>query len=669
MKIKCHLAKSRWIANSFLTCILLAASAAHSQTSWNFNGTNHDWEASNHSTAEAGESFVTYEIAGKSPYPNFGTTGASINTDDFKYVSIKIQNLSPNERLQLVLNRNSDLKTQYIPFNGLSGNDTEFKTYKLNLGKNRAWKGIVKDITLRFRKNVADGEGVTAGTVLIDHIEFLREGEEMSESSESSSINRVAKLDDDKKPLNFIHIIMDDLRTEGLKAYDDDEAVTPNIDRLAREGVVYKKAFANFPSCGASRASFLTGLRPTPTRFTRYDARIDEDAPGIRTLPHYLKENGYITVSLGKIIHRRGDTDDAWSIPPWDAKYMEGNRSSYMNYSKEENVEAYITSCKKRKICSPSGSGKGPAYEWNDVPDNQYIDGKTAIAAIETLEQLKAADMPFYIAVGFVKPHLPFAAPQKYWDLYDRDKIEFSPIPDKPKDAPNQAWHQSGELREWYDGIPDVPSRWVDNVPPETARILRHGYYASTSYADAQMGKVLDALDRLDLSDNTVVIFTGDHGFSLGDHTLWNKHSLFTLATQSPLIIRKPGGEKNKSVPGVVEYLDIYPTVTELANLPTPDHLEGESLVETLEDADSLTKPAVYTRYHAGENIHTDRYSYSAWFSGGRITEHMLYDHENDPLETVNLVNDPEYKSVMRDLQKRLKAHIKKRDRRAARLL
>ena len=149
---------------------------------------------------------------------------------------------------------------------------------------------------------------------------------------------------------------------------------------------------------------------------------------------------------------------------------------------------------------------------------------------------------------------------------------------------------------------------------------------------------------------------------------MWNKHSLFTLATQSPLIIRKPGGEINKSVPGVVEYLDIYPTVTELANLPRPEHLEGESLANTLIDAEADTKPAIYTRYHAGENIHTDRYSYSAWFNGGRITEHMLYDHETDPLETVNVVNDPDYKSVMRDLQKRLKAHIKQRDQRAARL-
>ena len=650
------------LSKTILLALVCLSSSAFSQTSWNFNGAMQGWEGSNYSKATAGESYVTYEITGRSPYPNFGTIGAKIDTKAYKYISVKLKNLSSNKRLQIILNRNSDLKTEYIPFNNLSSNDSEFKTYKIDLSKNRGWRNTINDITLRFRTSLGS-EGVEAGTVLIDHIEFLGEGEESDQDSTSKISKKL-----NEKPLNFVHIIMDDLRTEGLSVYDDSEMITPNIDRLAREGVVYKKAFANFPSCGASRASILTGLRPTPTRFTRYDARIDEDAPGISTLPHYLKDNGYITVSLGKIIHRRGDTDDAWSIPPWDAKYLEGNRSSYMNYSKEENIEAYVTSCKKRKICSPSGSGKGPAWESNDVPDNQYIDGKTAIAAIETLEQLSAADVPFYVAIGFVKPHLPFAAPTKYWDLYDRDKIELSPIPDKPQNAPNQAWHQSGELREWYDGIPDVPDRWIDNVPLDIAQILRHGYYSATSYADAQMGKVLDALDRLNLSENTVIIFTGDHGFSLGDHTLWNKHSLFTLATQSPLIIRKPGGEMNKSVPGVVEYLDIYPTVTELANLPRPKHLEGESLANTLIDAEADTKPAIYTRYHAGENIHTDRYSYSAWFNGGRITEHMLYDHETDPLETVNVVNDPDYKSVMRDLQKRLKAHIKQRDQRAARL-
>jgi len=469
----------------------------------------------------------------------------------------------------------------------------------------------------------------------------------------------------DAKPLNFVHIIIDDLRTEGLKSYGDETMVTPSIDRLASEGVVFDRAYANFPSCGASRASLLTGLRPSQQRFTRYDARIDTDAPGVITLPGYLKQNGYQTVSLGKVIHARGDTQDAWSVEPWDAKYAPGNQTSYFDYSKSENIDAFLNSCKERGICSPSGDGKGPVYESADVPDETYIDGKTAVAAIAALEELKEADVPFYLAIGFVKPHLPFTAPQKYWDLYDRDKISMSPAATQPENAPNQAWHPSGELRDWYDGIPDIPPRWLDNVPAETARILRQGYFAATSYSDAQAGKVLDALERLNLADNTVVILSGDHGYSLGDHTLWNKHSLFTLATQSPLIIRKPGGLAGKNVSGVVEYVDIYPTVVELAGLPMPPHLQGESLVPSLNNVNAQTKPAIFTRYQAGENIHTDRYSYSAWFEDDEITGHMLYDHETDPLETVNVADHPEYKSVVNDLQETLEAHIAEREAQA----
>ena len=469
----------------------------------------------------------------------------------------------------------------------------------------------------------------------------------------------------DSKPLNFVHIIMDDLRTEGLATYGGGPMVTPNLDRLASEGVVFKRAFANFPSCGASRASLLTGLRPSQNRFTRYDARIDVDAPGVITLPGYLKQNGYRTVSLGKVIHPRGDTRDAWSIEPWDAKYAEDNKTSYFDYSKPENIDAFLSSCKKRGICSPSGDGKGPAYEWADVPDETYIDGKTAGAAVAALEKLKEADVPFYVAVGFVKPHLPFTAPQKYWDLYDRDEIGMSPAAFKPENAPEPAWHPSGELRDWYDGVPEIPPRWIDNVPPDTARILRHGYFAATSYSDAQVGKVLDALERLELTDNTVVILSGDHGFSLGDHTLWNKHSLFTLATQSPLIIRKPGGETGKAVSGVVEYVDLYPTVVELAGLPMPRHLQGASLAASLDDVDAPTKPAVFTRYQSGENIHTDRYSYSAWFEEGKMTGHMLFDHDTDRLETVNVADHPEYISVTEDLQKTLTAHIAEREEQA----
>ena len=468
----------------------------------------------------------------------------------------------------------------------------------------------------------------------------------------------------DDKPLNFLHVIIDDLRSEGLSVYGDENVIiAPNIERLASQGVLFKRAYANFPSCGASRASLFTGLRPTISRFTSYAARLDKDAPGIITLPGYLKNNGYFTASLGKVIHAKGDTDHAWSIPPWDAKFQGRNKTGYMDFQDPNNVKSYLTSCKKRNICSPSGTGKGPIHEIMDVPDSAYIDGKTAIAAIAALKEFKASGEPFYLAVGFVKPHLPFTPPKKYWDMYDRDKIQMSPAPDKPKDAPDQAWHISGELREWYDGIPGVPPRWVQNVPDDLSRTLRHGYYASTSYADAQLGKVLDALEDLKLVDNTVVILTSDHGWSLGDHTLWNKHSLFNLATQSPLVVRAPGMATNRSVSGVVEYVDIYPTVLELAGLPKPNHLQGKSFADNLYYPEASTKPAVFVRYKDGENIHTVRFSYTAWFNKrGIMTGQMLYDKKNDPLETVNLVNDQAYKDVIAQMKADMMIHIQKRE-------
>ncbi len=465
------------------------------------------------------------------------------------------------------------------------------------------------------------------------------------------------------KPLNFVHVIIDDLRSEGLPLYSNEGVIlAPNLERLASEGVLFENAYANFPSCGASRASMFSGLRPTVNRFTRYDARLDKDAPDTVILPEYLKQNGYLTMSLGKVIHAQGDSDHAWSVAPWDAKYHDKNTTSYMDFKNPENIEAYKTSCKKKGICSPSGSGKGPPYEIEDLSDDVYIDGKTAIAAIAALEDLKLAGQPFYLAVGFVKPHLPFTAPKKYWDMYERGNLKMSAAPDKPDGAPRQAWHHSGELREWYSGIPDIPPAWDQNVPDELSRILRHGYYASATYSDGQLGKVLDAIERLQLEDNTVVILSSDHGFSLGDHTLWNKHSLFSLATKSPLIIRVPEVEPNKRVSGLVEYVDIYPTVAELANLPRPRHLQGKSLVSNLRDPNAPTKSAVFVRYKDGENIHTGQFSYTAWFNKHLFVSDMLYDLDSDPLETRNVVNDMKYRIVAKDLRKQLIRHIKKRE-------
>ncbi|MGI9323285.1 MAG: sulfatase [Pseudomonadales bacterium] len=465
------------------------------------------------------------------------------------------------------------------------------------------------------------------------------------------------------KSLNFLHIIIDDLRSEGLSLYgDEDVIIAPNMERLAGEGVLFERAYANFPSCGASRASLFTGLRPTVDRFTSYDARLDKEAPGVITLPGYLKDNGYFTMSLGKVIHARGDTDHAWSAPPWDAKYQGGSSSTYMDFQNPDNVKAYKTSCKKRNVCSPTGSGKGPTYEIEDLPDQAYFDGKTAIAAIAALRELKSSGSPFYLAVGFVKPHLPFTPPKKYWDMYDRDEIQMSPAPGKPEGAPRQAWHGSGELREWYDGVPDTPPPWVQNVPDDLSRILRHGYYASTTYADAQVGKLLDAVESLGLEDNTVIILTSDHGWSLGDHTLWNKHSLFNLATQSPLIVRAPGMAADERVSGLVEYVDIYPTVLELAGLPKPGHLQGKSFAKSLRNPKAATKPAVFVRYKDGENIHTRRFSYTAWFNKGRLTGQMLYDLKKDPLETVNLADRPGYKNALSRLKAELMQHIDERE-------
>ena len=466
---------------------------------------------------------------------------------------------------------------------------------------------------------------------------------------------------------NFLFIMIDDLRSAGLSIYGhEDTVVAPTLERLAAEGVVFENAYANFPSCGASRASLFTGLRPTIGRFTNYAARIDVDAPDATTLPGYLKDNGYFTMSLGKIFHARGDTDHAWSVTPWDAKYEGNNATSYMDYQDPDNVEAYLTSCEKRGICSPTGTGKGPAWESVDVPDDAYIDGKTAVAAIEALEQFKADDQKFFLAVGFVKPHLPFTPPKKYWDLYERDGIAMSGAPDKPVAAPREAWHPSGESRDWYDGIPEIPEPWVQNFPDELSRTFRHGYYASTSFADAQVGRVLDALERLDLADNTVVILSSDHGWSLGDHTLWNKHSLFNVATQSPLIVRAPGAAASERVSGVVEYLDIYPTVVELAGLPKPDHLQGKSFAENLREPSAPTKPAVFVRYQKGENMHNERFSYTAWFDDGQIVSHMLYDLESDPLESRNVVDDPTYADTVKSMQTDLLRHIEEREASAA---
>jgi arylsulfatase A-like enzyme len=446
---------------------------------------------------------------------------------------------------------------------------------------------------------------------------------------------------------NILFIMVDDLRPQ-FAAYGRTGMVTPALDQLANEGVVFKRAFVNVPVCGASRASLLTGLRPTSTRFVNFLARADKDAPGVATLPAHLKAAGYTTLSLGKILHVEDDSAAAWSRAPWRPNQDETVRAttSPRNYLEASNIEADKDEDSKR----------GAPFERMDVPDDAYFDGMIAEQAVMELDALSKNDAPFFLAVGFMKPHLPFNAPVKYWDLYDPAAISLAAFDRMPTGAPEEAHHNWGELRN-YRGIPEAP----DPVSSEMARKLRHGYYAATSYADAQIGKLLQALDDLKLAENTIIVLIGDHGWSLGEHGLWAKHSPFDVATHTPLIVRAPGVAPGKAN-GLVEFVDIYPTLLAMTGTQPPDHLQGASMIDLLKDPASPGKMAVFPRWQKAENVRTDRYSYTEFRTqDGTLISHMLYDSVNDSDETVNLADEPGYAADVARLQQLIAENIANR--------
>jgi iduronate 2-sulfatase len=304
------------------------------------------------------------------------------------------------------------------------------------------------------------------------------------------------------------------------------------------------------------------------------------------------------------------------------------------------------------------GTTRGFPYEWADVPDDAYFDGKIANEAIAHLKHLRETNQSFFLAVGFLKPHLPFNAPKKYWDLYDPRKIELPGFMRKPENAPDEAMHNFGELRAYFSIPPEGP------VPDSIAHTLLHGYYACVSYTDAQVGKVLDALDTLGLAENTLVILWGDHGWHLGEHGLWCKHCNFEKVLHTPLILRVPGKKAGQRTSALVEYVDIYPTLCELAGLPLPFHVQGKSMVPLLDDPDQPWKKAVFARWIRGETLITPAYTYTEWRNdeNGKVQARMLYHRTEDPEETVNISENPANKQLIQQLHTMLSNHIKNRD-------
>lgn len=445
---------------------------------------------------------------------------------------------------------------------------------------------------------------------------------------------------------NVLFIAVDDLRPE-LGCYGK-PVHSPNIDKLALEGMVFHRSYCNFSVCGASRASLLTGEYPTRTKFVNYLARIDVDAPGITSLPEHFKNNGYYTAAYGKIFHHLDDGLNGWSEDPWRADYVDLHKQEYWrDYRSEENFWTKTDSV-------PMGL-PGPAWEKADVADNAYYDGKMAERAVEKLKELAQNDQPFFFGVGFLKPHLPFNAPAKYWDLYSPEEIDMAPNPFFPENAPKESNFNYGELRA-YSNIPNNQQP----LDEETSRWLKHGYYACVSYTDALIGTVLSALEETGLAENTIVILWGDHGFSLGEHTHWCKHTCFHNAMHTPLIIKAPN-HKAGNTAALVSFVDIYPTLCELAGIGLPEHLEGQSMVEILKNPE-ITGGMEFGRYPNGESIITEQYVYTEYYNrnDGSYLSNMLYDHATDPQENTNVADNPKYDDVVNDLRGKLRAHISK---------
>jgi iduronate 2-sulfatase len=456
-----------------------------------------------------------------------------------------------------------------------------------------------------------------------------------------------ASAQEAKRP-NVLLICVDDLKPT-LGCFGDQLVKSPNIDRLASRGVVFDRAYCNQAVCSPSRNSLLVGLRPQTLGIYDLATNFRRSAPDAVTLPQYFKQHGYRTEAMGKIFHvGHGNREDAasWSVPHFQAKTVA--------YALKENMATETREGALFANKNPGNLPKGAAYEAADVSDSTYGDGKVADEAVTRLKAAKSKpNEPFFLAVGFLKPHLPFCAPQKYWDLYDRKQFKLSEVKTPPEGAPSYAPQFGGELRNYKDMPGQGP------IPDDVQRALIHGYYAATSYMDAQLGRVLAALDESGLAGNTIVVLWGDHGWHLGDHGMWCKHTNYEQAARIPVIVALPDAKAAGSrCAGLVETVDIYPTLCELTGLPAPQGLDGQSFAAAARNPAASTRESIIHVYprqqRLGRAIRTERYRLVEWKKPGEAAdtaELELYDYQQDPLETKNLAaSQPEVVKQLRSI-------------------
>lgn len=484
-----------------------------------------------------------------------------------------------------------------------------------------------------------------------------------------------------QKKHNVLFISIDDLRTS-LGVYDDPIAISPNIDKLASEGFTLREAFCQSAVCAPSRASLMTGIRPDSTRVWHLGDKFREINPNAVTMPQHFAKHGYHTVNLGKIFHNYMPDSISWHEPDLrPARYLKKDwlkRDGETFYiSPEVNASQIVkrdSLLKLRPVRYADGWNTGPAWEAAEVHDTMYYDGAQNVLVEKTLSRLAKSDKPFFMGLGYFRPHLPFTVPKKYWDMYDKEEIPLASNPNIPENAPIQTMNSMYELRH-YDGFGHISHPTGSyRMSEDTVRTLRQGYYASVSYVDKLIGDLIAHMKELGIYENTIIVIWGDHGYKLGDHNSWGKMTNYNIDLQVPIIIRYPG-QKNRGAQtnAITELVDLFPTLCELADIETPDYMQGKSLVPLINDPKREWKKAAFSQFHRrpkvsadgkrymGYSINTHKHHYIEWYTWNHKTGEKgdfinaeLFDRINDPHEFKNVADELASKEIRDELSNQL---------------
>ena len=479
---------------------------------------------------------------------------------------------------------------------------------------------------------------------------------------------------------NILFLSIDDLRPD-LGTYGNIEMKTPHIDDLASQSMVMLNTHSQAAVCATSRASTMLGYRPDSTRVWHLGDKFRDINPDAVTMPQYFNKSGYYTVNIGKIFHNYMPDSISWDEP--DLKPFPYNTAEY---AKRDAETYYYTEdalsiqkrdrdklkAKRKGEIYGDGWNRGPALEAADVPDSLYYDAMQTKLALETIDRIKDKNQPFFMGLGFYRPHLPFVVPKKYWDLYPAGSVSPAANPKLPKNAPVMSANSNYELRNYYN--PYKIGRPEDEPLPEKyADSLKRGYYASVSFIDACVGELIEGLKARGLYDNTIIVIWGDHGWKLGDHNGWGKMTNFYIDTHVPLIIKPANQTEGQRIEALTELVDLFPTLCDLAEVDKAEYFQGTSLTPLFSDPDLAWKDAVFSQFrrrarvskdgneYMGYSMQTKQFHYIEWYQWDNETKEKgdfaaseLYDHAIDPHETVNIAGYPEQSQRVEELSEQL---------------